>query len=226
MILQAGWPSESSMGLRQPARRAPIRPVPFWTAAVSWLTLRSAGRTKDFGEGNLLIWVRSVNLIAALEHIVSDCSWHLTFQLDSGTNASMFYVTATFIAIAVVMQVASVRKIEEASRISRGAIRSRRDLLLVRAAINLSMRLAIVYIGLFVVFIVVLALSVLGGKSVALALLSLFIFGVVTLPIGLVGKKYEKKIRTMGVESDDPQLRERFESYLAQWDKPKIQLSD
>jgi hypothetical protein len=138
----------------------------------------------------------------------------------------MFYVTAVFIAIAIAMQVTCVRKMKEVSRLTRRTIRSRRDLLLAKGAINLSMRLAIVYIALFLVFVVVLVLSVVRGLSVTVAILNLFVFGVVTLPVGLIGRTYEKKIRTMGVESDDPELRDRFQSYLDQWDKPKIQLSD
>jgi hypothetical protein len=138
----------------------------------------------------------------------------------------MFYVTAIFIAIAVAMQVASVKKIQEANSRTCGTIRSPRDLLLVKEAINLSMRLAIVYIALFVVFIALLVISVAGGQPVIQAALGLFIFGVVTLPVGLIGKRYEKRIRTMDVESEDPYLRDRLQSYLAQWDKPRFQLSD
>lgn len=138
----------------------------------------------------------------------------------------MFYITAAFIAVAAAMQVTSIRKIEEVRRCCRGAIRSRQDLLLAKGAINLSMRLAIVYIALFGLFVVLLALTVAGGAPVGRAVLNLFIFGVVTLPIGLIGKRYERTIRAMEVASDDPELRERFESYLSQWDKPKLQLSD
>ena len=107
-----------------------------------------------------------------------------------------------------------------------GGIRSRQDLFLAKGAINLSMRLAIVYIALFGLFVVLLALTVAGGAPVGRAVLNLFIFGIVTLPIGLIGKRYERTIRAMEVASDDPELRERFESYLSQWDKPKLQLSD
>jgi hypothetical protein len=138
----------------------------------------------------------------------------------------MFYATSIFIAIAVCMQVISVRRIKEVSGKTKGSIRSRRDLTLVKGAINMSMRLAIVYIGLFIVFIVLLAVFVGRGTSILMAGLSLFVFGIVTLPVGLMGKKFEKRIRSMKVEVDDPTIAETYKRWLVQWDQPRFQLPD
>lgn len=138
----------------------------------------------------------------------------------------MFYATAVFIAIAVGMQVLSVRRIQQVSDKTGGSIRSRRDLLLVKGAINTSMRLAIVYIGLFVLFVVLLAVFMGRGTPIVMAGLSLFVFGIVTLPVGLMGKKFEKRIRSMKIETDDPAIAETYERWLVQWNQPRFQLPD
>lgn len=138
----------------------------------------------------------------------------------------MFYVVAVFIILAVGMQVFSIRKIEEVYRKTNGVIRTRQDLLAVKEPINLSMKLAILYIGLFILFIIILALSFIHGTPLSHVALSLFIFGIVTLPIGLIGKQHEKKIKSMQVQSDDPEIAKKFEQYLAQWNEPRFQLPD
>lgn len=124
------------------------------------------------------------------------------------------------------MQIKSNRKNAEVFEKTRGVIKSRQDLLAVKEAINLSMKLAVVYIGMFVLFIVLLAIFVARGTPLGHAALSLFVFGVVTLPVGLVGKRYEKRIKTMQVQADDPDITDEFQQYLKQWNKARFQLSD
>lgn len=124
------------------------------------------------------------------------------------------------------MQVKSNRRNAEVFYQTHGVIKSRQDLLAVKSAINLSMRLAVIYIMLFILFIILLGIFVARGESLGSAALSLFVFGVVTLPIGLIGKRYEKKIKTMQVQADDPEIAEKFQQYLGQWDKARFQLSD
>ncbi|UCD19242.1 MAG: hypothetical protein JSU64_07435 [candidate division WOR-3 bacterium] len=124
------------------------------------------------------------------------------------------------------MQVYSNRKNADVYERTHGVIKSGLDLLAVKAAINLSMKLAVIYIGLFVLFIIVLVISVSRGGSLGEAAFSLFVFGIVTLPVGLIGKTYEKKIKTLQVQADDPQIAEKFQLYLKQWNEPRWQLSD
>ncbi|KPK72835.1 hypothetical protein AMJ87_03475 [candidate division WOR_3 bacterium SM23_60] len=138
----------------------------------------------------------------------------------------MFSYLIVFTIIAVGMQIYSNRKNAAVYNQTRGTVESRQDLLAVRAAINLSMKLAIVYIFLFVVFILLMGLSVARGGSLGQAALCLFIFGVVTLPVGMIGKTYEKKIKTMQVQTDDPQIAEKFQQYLKQWNQARFGLSD
>ena len=138
----------------------------------------------------------------------------------------MFSYLVVFIVIAIGMQIYSNRENTAVYNQTRGVVKSRQDLLAVRAAINLSMKLAIVYILLFVVFILLMGLSVARGGSLGQAALCLFIFGVVTLPVGMIGKTYEKKIKTMQVEADDPQIAEKFQQYLKQWNEARFGLSD
>ena len=138
----------------------------------------------------------------------------------------MFPYLVVFIFIAVVMQIYSNRRNAEVYRQTRGVIKSRHDLLAVKAAINLSMRLAVVYISLFVLFILLMGLSLARGGSLGQAALCLFIFGIVTLPVGVIGKSYEKKIKTMQVETEDPEIEKKFQQYLKQWNEPRLGLSD
>jgi len=124
------------------------------------------------------------------------------------------------------MQAYSNRKNAQVYEQTRGVIKSKQDLLAVKMAINLSMKLAVIYILLFVLFVWVLGISVARGGSLGEAAFSLFTFGIVTLPVGLVGKTYEKKIKTMQVQADDPQIAEKFQLCLKQWNQPRFGLSD
>jgi hypothetical protein len=138
----------------------------------------------------------------------------------------VFYVLILFILLAVIMHVLSMRKnIEVYDRIH-GVIRSRQDLVLLKQAINLNMQLAMLYIGLFIAFIIVLVVMVLSGRSFMTAVLMLFIAGVVTLPLGLIGKKYENKIKSLKIEGEDPELARIFTAYLKQWNEPRFRLPD
>jgi len=138
----------------------------------------------------------------------------------------VFSYLLIFILVAFGMQIHSNRKNAGVYEQTRGVVRSRQDLLAVKEAINLSMKLAVIYIVLFVVFILLMGLSVARGGSLGQAALCLFIFGIVTLPAGLIGKSYEKKIKTMQVETDDPDIVEKFQQYLKQWNEPRFGLSD
>lgn len=138
----------------------------------------------------------------------------------------MLHTLVVFLVIAIWMQVKSNRKNACVYNQTHGVVKSNQDLLAVKSAINLSMRLAVIYIILYVLFIIILGIFVARGESLGHAALSLFVFGVVTLPIGLVGKRYEKKIKTMQVQADDPEIADRFQQYLKQWDKARFQLSD
>ena len=138
----------------------------------------------------------------------------------------MFSYLIVFIIIAIGMQVYSNHRNAEVHSVTHGFIRSRQDLLAVRGAINLSMRLAVIYIALFILFILLMGLSIARGGSLGQAALCLLIFGVVTLPVGLIGKSYEKKIKSLKVETDDPEIAEKFQRYLKQWNEARFGLSD
>ncbi len=138
----------------------------------------------------------------------------------------MFSYLVVFIIVAVGMQVYSNRRNVRVYEQLHGVIRSRQDLMAVRDAINLSMKLAVVYIVLFVLFVLLMGLAVMRGGSLGQAALCLFVFGIVTLPVGLIGKGYERKIKTLRVEAGDAQIMEKFQEYLKQWDEPRYRLSD
>jgi hypothetical protein len=107
-----------------------------------------------------------------------------------------------------------------------GVLRSRQDLLAVKQAVNLSMRMAVIYIVMFILFVLLLGIFVARGASFGQAALCLFIFGIVTLPVGLIGRGYEKRIKMMRVESGDPEIAEKFQLYLKQWNEARFRLPD
>ncbi len=128
-------------------------------------------------------------------------------------------------AIAIGFQGFSIYKIESLIRRTNGKIRSRMDLNEVKAVININMMMAVVYIALFVLLIIILFFRFIGGQPFQ-AIGVLFLFGIITLPVGLIGKGFEKKIHSMEVESTDPELKQKFERYLVQWKEARFRLPD
>ena len=129
------------------------------------------------------------------------------------------------VGIALIFHLYAVSKIKTALKETNGMIMSMNDLEIVKEVINLNMKLAVYYIVFFVLLIVILAVLVLN-RLLGEAALILFLFGVTTLTIGLWGKTYENKIRNMEVKTDDPEIKETFERYLAEWAEPRLQLSE
>ena len=138
----------------------------------------------------------------------------------------MYYVLITFIVVAVWMQVKSNRTNAAVHAKTGGIIRSRQDLLAVKQAIDLSMKMAVIYIVLFILFVILLGVFVARGASLGQAALTLFIFGIVTLPVGLIGRGYEKRIKMMHVESDEPEIADKFQQYLKQWNEARFGLPE
>ena len=128
--------------------------------------------------------------------------------------------------VAAVMHAYNVFKCRAVIQATGGVLRTRRDLAPLREAVNASMMLAIAYIALFVLLIVMLAVRVLAGGAFTEAAGVLFWFGVITLPLGLWGKKHEKKIQNLAVESTDPEVEATYRRWLAQWKEPRLRLPD
>jgi glucan phosphoethanolaminetransferase (alkaline phosphatase superfamily) len=129
------------------------------------------------------------------------------------------------VGIALVFHFYAVSKIKFVLKETGGTIMSMNDLELVKEVINLNMKLAIYYIVFYVMLIIVLGILVLN-KLIIEASIILFLFGVITLFIGLWGKTYENKIKNMEVKAGDPEIKKTFERYLKEWKEPRIQLSE
>lgn len=108
----------------------------------------------------------------------------------------------------------------------RGEIRTRQNLMLVKGAINLSMKLAIYYLAMCGAMLLIFLLLVSKGMPFISMMGKLFIFGIATLPAGLIGKHFERKIKSLKVDSPDPSLAEAFDDYLSQWERPQFQIKD
>jgi glucan phosphoethanolaminetransferase (alkaline phosphatase superfamily) len=128
------------------------------------------------------------------------------------------------VGIALIFHFYSVSKIKTALRETNGVIMSMSDLEIIKEVINLNMKLAVYYIVFFVLLIIFLGILFLN-KFFKEAVVILFLFGVITLIIGLWGKIYENKIRNMEVKTDNPEIREAFQRYLKEWAEPRWQLS-
>ena len=89
------------------------------------------------------------------------------------------------------------------------------------------MRLAIFYIIIFVLFILVNAI-LMASKQIKFTafLLHLFVFGIVSFPLGLYGKKYENQIKHLEIKTDDQMIEQKYRDYLEQWTQPRMKLSD
>lgn len=124
------------------------------------------------------------------------------------------------------MQAISISRVEQTMSKLKGCIRDNNDLQLVKRTINLNMQLAILYIVLCFLYVMVLVISIIKGASLSLAAINLLVFGVITLPIGLIGRIFEKKIKKLRIESSDPGIAARYLDYLTQWVEPRWQISD
>ena len=127
------------------------------------------------------------------------------------------------IVAAVGMQGYSVYRIEAFIRQTKGVIRYRPDLMNVKKIINLNMMMAVAYIALYVIFFIIVAVMFAGGKWVQ-AVTIMFIFGIVTLPFGLIGKNFEKKIKNLKIETTEPDIAETYQRWLVQWREARFKL--
>ncbi len=127
------------------------------------------------------------------------------------------------VGIALVFHFYAVSKIKNALKETNGIIMSMNDLETIKEVINLNMKLAVYYIVFFILLIIILGVLALNQLFKEAALI-LFLFGVITLIIGLWGKTYENKIRNMEVKTDDPEIKETFDRYLKEWAEPRLQL--
>jgi len=147
-------------------------------------------------------------------------------SLLRGFGATL-YIPVISIAIALAMCFASMFRQGRVMEELGGKISGHQDLTPVKDAINLSMILAVAYMGLFGVMILLLGFLFANGTiSFFAATTHLFLFGVVTLPFGLWSKVVEKKFRAMEVTAADPSVAETFQRWLVQWNEARLKLPD
>jgi hypothetical protein len=135
------------------------------------------------------------------------------------------YVLIISLLLAIGMQVYSILKIQEVYRKTKGVIQYNHDLLAVRQVINLNMKLAVLYLILFGLLIIAVVIHVIQNMALQ-GIAILFIFGIITLPVGFIGKHFENKIRSMDVRADDQNIAEIFQRYLTQWKQARFTLPD
>ncbi len=143
------------------------------------------------------------------------------------TYASTWYLSIIPLGVSVAFHLFASFRIKRACDYVDECISSYDDLFYVRDAINTSMTLAIYYLAFFLVLIAVLGYFVTArGMGVGLAMNHLFIFGVFSIIPALGTKHFEKKIRRLAVDAEDPNIEATFKSWLAQWGKAQFRLKD
>ncbi len=138
------------------------------------------------------------------------------------TDTMIFAVVFT---IAFMFQTLNILKMNSVYKMTGGAVRSVEDLEAVKSAINHSMRSAIIYIAFSVMFGIFLAWYVLSGHVLS-AVKLIFLFGISTLIMGLIGRVFEKRVRNMRIETDDNVIADKYAYYIDQWDKPQFTIRD
>lgn len=140
-------------------------------------------------------------------------------------NSTGWQVLIISVLTAAGMHGYNIYRIEEFMRRTKGVIRFRPDLSAVKHIINLNMKMAIMYLVLYAVLLIIVLFMFFGGKSIQ-AVIIMFFFGIITLPFGLIGKKYEKKIKNLKIATNEPGIDETYRRWLIQWKEVRFQLPD
>jgi len=135
------------------------------------------------------------------------------------------YVLIIAVVVTLIFQIAMIVRMKTVYNKLGGIIRTNWDLKRVKRVINLSMKLAIFYMIFFAILIIVLIYLYFVKIGIE-SFVVLFFFGIITLPLGLFGRHFEKKIKTMKVDAKDPQIEEKYNRYIEQWNKARLQVSD
>jgi hypothetical protein len=139
----------------------------------------------------------------------------------------MWAVLVVSLVVAFSFQGYSIWRISLLADRLQGRIRTREDLQMIKEVINLNMRMAIAYIVFWFLLIAVLIWTVVARLLLfPQAITVFFLFGVITLPLGLVGKSFEKKVHALRAESGDAALEETFHRWLKEWKEPRFQLPE
>lgn len=137
-------------------------------------------------------------------------------------NWLIFYV---FLITAFIFHISVISKVKKTLERTGGNLKNLDDLKDIKDTINLSMRLAIIYIVLCI-FFGLFIFSLFMRNSGRLGLLMLFSFSVITLIMGLTGKQYESRIKKINIITEDENLSSQYHLYIKMWDKARFQLPD
>ena len=144
-----------------------------------------------------------------------------------GSGNYVWEVTVVVILAAWGMQVVNIRAMQSAWGQLEGELAGAEDLWLVRRAINTSMMLAVLYLGMSMAFFLFLIWAWFGAGMGMMALTGpVFVFGILTLPAGYIGKQYENKIRRLDTGSCGEEVLKTYSAWLNLWGKARFRLPD
>ncbi|MBN2543702.1 hypothetical protein JXI42_12625 [bacterium] len=143
------------------------------------------------------------------------------------TFTQSWFLSVVPIGIGIILQLLNMKKMKETHSEIHGVLRNRFDLEKVKIAISLNMSCAMLYIAVWLL-VVVFGIYLVATKNLGLFSLvgHMMIFGIVTLPFGIIGKKDENLIKKLEIESEDPYIEKKFRDYLRQWNQPQLKIHD
>lgn len=149
------------------------------------------------------------------------------FTIAAGLIISTWYLSALPVLFFLGTGLAGTRKLEAVLRRPDSAIRSAADLRIVRGAINLNMRLAVLLLVEFVCDLCLLGYLVVSERILfGVALFHLIMLGVASYASSFYVRRVERDFRKLRVESGDPAVGATLGRWLHQWHEVRLTLSD
>ncbi|HNC47063.1 MAG TPA: hypothetical protein PLU80_23020, partial [Acidobacteriota bacterium] len=137
-----------------------------------------------------------------------------------------WYLSLIPLAGYLLLTVISMKRISEVRTQLRGVIRTRKDLELVKTAINQNMRLALVLIlgggGYLLLLVGLLASKILPASDSW----HLTVFTVVMALSSVVVHILEKPLKTLHVEAKDSRIAQTYQTWLRQWSQARWGLQE
>ncbi len=135
----------------------------------------------------------------------------------------------TFLAIisAYAINITGIIKMKSTREKLNSFLRSYQDLMLLKKTLKINVMLAILLVSIFLVYVGIFV-YLFFAQDMRLSSITEhgFAFGVLTLPAGFITKRFEKPLKTLTVQSDDPVVKENYERIIKAWGKPGFKIPD
>jgi hypothetical protein len=154
----------------------------------------------------------------------------LYFTLKDGASGFIksWYLSLIPLCFWAPITFSSVRKtIHVRRQLVDDTLRSSKDLNLLKQAINLNMMLAVLLMFLLIAHFALLkylmSIGFIDGRT---WLTHLLMFALTCGNFGIIHRKYDRSLKTLKVESNDPKILETYERWVKQWAEARFKLPD